>query len=84
MSTHNIMFSWRNKKAISIFRMKKAPYLLLCPEKVLTTQRGTNLLIILLLHLMNMYDTLMYMFQLLVSIPTTMPILSSESLPIIC
>ena len=24
------MFSWRNKKDISIFRMKKAPYLLLC------------------------------------------------------
>ena len=23
-------FSWRNKKDISIFRMKKAPYLLLC------------------------------------------------------
>ena len=27
MSKH--MFSWRNKKDISIFRMKKAPYLLL-------------------------------------------------------
>ena len=24
------MFSWTNKKDISIFRMKKAPYLLLC------------------------------------------------------
>ena len=24
------MFSWRNKKDISIFSMKKAPYLLLC------------------------------------------------------
>ena len=24
------MFSWSNKKDISIFRMKKAPYLLLC------------------------------------------------------
>ena len=24
------MFSWRNKKDISIFRMKKAPYLFLC------------------------------------------------------
>ena len=24
------MFSWINKKDISIFRMKKAPYLLLC------------------------------------------------------
>ena len=24
------MFSWRNKKDISIFRMKKAPYPLLC------------------------------------------------------
>ena len=24
------MFSWRNKQDISIFRMKKAPYLLLC------------------------------------------------------
>ena len=24
------MFSWRNKEDISIFQMKKAPYLLLC------------------------------------------------------
>ena len=30
MSTHNICFFLRNKKDISIFRMKKAPYLLLC------------------------------------------------------
>ena len=30
MSTHN-MFSLRNKKDISIFRMKKTSYLLLCP-----------------------------------------------------
>ena len=29
MSTHK-MFSWRNKKKISIFQMKKVPYLLLC------------------------------------------------------
>ena len=29
MSTHN-MFSWRFKKDISIFLMKKVPYLLLC------------------------------------------------------
>ena len=29
MSTHN-MFSLRNKNVISILRMKKAPYLLLC------------------------------------------------------
>ena len=26
------MFSWRNKKDISILRMKKAPFLLLCPR----------------------------------------------------
>ena len=30
MSTHNICFLLRNKKDISIFRIKKAPYLLLC------------------------------------------------------
>ena len=28
------MFSWRNKKDISIFRMKKAPYLLLWGENM--------------------------------------------------
>ena len=33
------MFSWRNKKDISIFRMKKAPYLLLCIESVSRQQR---------------------------------------------
>ena len=35
MSTHN-MFLLRNKKDISIFRMKKAPYLLLCDTPVLS------------------------------------------------
>ena len=29
------MFSWRNKKDISIFRMKKVPYLLLCGKGVI-------------------------------------------------
>ena len=34
------MFSWSNKKDISIFRMKKAPYLLLCLFSFLDNNLG--------------------------------------------
>ena len=36
------MFSWRNKKDISIFRMKNVPYLLLCSLQVSTNTDHTD------------------------------------------
>ena len=44
MSTHNICFFLRNKKAISIFRMKKAPYLLLCIITIIMMKQSWGLI----------------------------------------